>query len=463
MFTKMKKNLNETTIVAVATANGAAAISIVRLSGPQALNIANNVWRPTSKVTLKPRELNLGWLVDGETKLDQALMVYMPTPNSYTGEDVVELHLHGSPVITQKTIDLLLSSGAILATPGEFTKRAFLAGKLDLTQAEAVGELISSGNEQMMRLASKQLAGELTKDIKGIKNSILNLAAHTTASLDFSEEDIDENSTTQELDALNKIINKTNKILSGSERLSIVRNGFTVALVGLPNAGKSTLLNALLGYDRSIVTQTAGTTRDTITESVNIKGVTCQVTDTAGLRNSRDEIENIGIERTKIEVKNNNLVLILVEPGKIQDTLNYLSKNKIQDDINHQNSLVVFTKSDLKKPSPKLPINLKSTPTINISAEKNIGLDKLKDLIYKATLKNTTNENLSVLTKRQIVLITNLKKQLETIKNQLENKTPTDIILVEYQNAISICNQLTGEDVTQEVIDHVFANFCIGK
>lgn len=457
----MKTKPNSSTIVAQATAPGSAAISIVRLSGPQAYSIAQKIWQPAISKKVAPRELSLGWLVEGDNKLDQAMLVYMPAPHSYTGEDVVEIHLHGAPIITQKTIQLSLQAGAVLAQPGEYTKRAFLAGKIDLVQAEAVAELIASSNATMMRLASKQLAGGLSSTIQAIKSKLLSLAAHNAALLDFSEEDIADTSTASQQENISNLIDQTKDLLNNSKNLAVVRDGYSIALVGLPNAGKSTLLNHLLGFERSIVTDIAGTTRDTITESIQLSDITIHITDTAGLRQSEDKVEQLGVDRTKQELQNSDSILVLVEPGKSQATYDYLKKQNILKLLNPKTSLVVNTKIDTTTPSSIK--ELADIKHISISAKTGDGITGLKQEISSVARQNQSSETLSVLTSRQIELIKSLKNQLEIIQNLLTHTTPPDIVLVEYQKALTICSSITGEEVTQEIIDEVFANFCIGK
>ena len=456
----MKKN--SSTIVAQATAPGASAISIIRISGPQAFVISKKIWQPLNKKSIKPRELSLGWIVEGNTKLDQAMCVHMPAPHSYTSEDVVEIHSHGAPVITQKIISLALENGASIAQPGEFTRRAYLNGKLDLTQAEAVGELIASNNATMLRLASKQLAGGLSNQIKSIKSSLLDLAAHESASLDFSEEDIVDTSTLAQQKVLKKLALQTSDLLDSSDSLAVVKNGYSIALVGLPNAGKSTLLNSLLGFDRAIVTTQAGTTRDTITESVVLGGVTINITDTAGLRDSSDKVEKIGITRSIEELKNSDTIVVLIEPGQSKATVSYLKKNNILRFLDKKSSLVVNTKSDSKNKKDS-SLELDAITSIDISAKENTGLSNLKNHLQALATKNQSSENLSLLSTRQLELIKKLNTQIQVCIDLIEVKTPPDIVLVEYQKAISICNSLTGESVTQEVIDKVFSDFCIGK
>jgi len=457
----MKKS-NSSTIVAQATASGASAISIIRFSGPQAYNIAQKIWQPISSHAPSPRELTLGWLVDGITKIDQAMLVYMPAPHSYTGEDVVEIHTHGAPVITQTVISLALKHGAQLAEPGEFTRRAFLNGKLDLTQAEAVGELIASNNATMMRLASKQLAGGLSEVIDSIKKTLLGLAAHEAASLDFSEEDIIESQLSIQEKSLKKITKQASDLLSNSSSLAIVKNGYSVALVGLPNAGKSTLLNTLLGYDRSIVTDIAGTTRDTITEGITLGDISIHLTDTAGLRDASDKVEQLGVDRTLQELKSSDTIIILIEPDMMSSTISYLKKNNILPLLNTTSSLIVFTKSDIDQHIAVTP-KLNSITQLTVSAKTGNGITGLKKQLQAFASQNQSSENLSVLTNRQIELIKKLTRQLKETLQLVQAQTPADIILVEYQNAISICNSLTGEEVTQEIINKVFSDFCIGK
>lgn len=451
------------TIVACATASGQSAISIVRMTGPHSRQIVAKLWKPLSKTTPKPRELTLGWLIEDDKYLDQAMVVYMPAPNSYTGEDIVEIHLHGSMSIVQKTIDLCLSHGAQLAENGEFSKRAYLNGKLDLAQAEAVGELISSSNTRMMRLASKQLAGELSKNISEIKAKLLNVSAHLSATLDFSEEDIEAQDTSKILSTINSINSNVKELLEGSENLNVVREGFHVVLIGLPNAGKSTLLNKLLGYDRSIVTEIAGTTRDTITESIMLNDSIIQITDTAGLHSSGDKVEKIGIQKTLEETKTSDYVLLLVEPDQQLQTEKYLVDNAIDKNINNSNCLVVYTKSDVAKESDSSSKYLAQFSSISVSSKTGQGIDELKKALSNKSSSSSTQGNLKLLTNRQIVLLEDLHSKLDSVERQLLDQTPADILAVELQSAITICNQITGEEVTQEIIDEVFSNFCIGK
>jgi len=460
----MNKSKNSiTTIVACATASGPSAISIVRLSGTDALQIALKLWQPVHKGPIKPRELTLGWLVDNEERIDQALLVYMPSPHSYTGEDTIELHLHGSPLITQKTIELALHNGAVQAKPGEFTKRAFLAGKIDLTQAEAVGELIASSNERLLRLASKQLSGELTKTISSIKKSLLTLVSHLSALLDFSEEDIVQHDNKKQQTTLEGIQEQLKDVLQSSHTLSTIRDGVQVSLVGLPNAGKSTLLNSLLGYNRSIVTAQKGTTRDTISETIVLGGINIVLTDTAGLRDSNNKAEKIGIKRSIQEIQNSDFVLVLIEPGMVTNTLHYLEKYQLNSVLHKENCMIIFTKTDLDHTPPILPASYKNFQTISISVKSKNGLDKLLIKLENNATQDHSVDGLQTLTTRQIELFKELKEQVNTITKLLVSNTPTDILVVEYQRAISLCNYLTGEDVTEEVITEVFSNFCIGK
>ena len=461
-----KSNKPTSTIVACATAAGQSAISIVRMSGPKSLNIATHIWQSKnikSVKQLKPRILNLGWLVDDGNSIDQAILVYMPSPHSFTGEDVVEIHLHGSMAIVHKAIQLCVNSGAKLAQNGEFSKRAYLNGKLDLSQAEAIGELIGSSNARMMRLASKQLAGELSKNISTIKSQLLNTTAHLSATLDFSEEDIEAQDISDIVISISKIENSVKELLNGSENLGVVREGFHVVLIGLPNAGKSTLLNKLLGYDRSIVTEIAGTTRDTITESIMLDDTIIQITDTAGLHSSRDKVEKLGIQRTIEEAKNSDYILILVEPNMQEETQQFLEKNNISKHLNKSNCLIVFTKADTAGKSSTISDYFVQFNHVNVSTKTAKGINQLKNLLSKSSQKTSDQGDLKLLTNRQIILLKSLSSKLSSIHKQLTTSTPSDIVAIELQSAITICNEITGEETTQEVIDEVFSNFCIGK
>ncbi len=452
---------NEQTIAALATPAGSGALAIIRVSGNRSKEVLTKFFKPLSGKKLQPRVLQLGWLHDGENTLDQAMAVYMPNPNSYTGEDVVELHLHGSPAITQTVLTKIIHlPGIRQAEPGEFTRRAFLSGKMDLVQAEAVAELIGAQNQRSAKQASSILNGELSNRIEELKNQIISLSAYYIANLDFSEEDIPAISNEQAIQTVSEVQQQIETIINNSKYQTILREGFRVALVGLPNAGKSTLLNTLLGYNRALVTDIAGTTRDIISESITINDMQFVLTDTAGLHVSQDTVEQLGIERTKQEISKSDIVLLLIEPGKQAETQKYLEDNNLLTPLKQSKVLVVFTKSDIT--TEPISTFFSGFTAITISSQDSQLVKKLTDVLTGLT-EDIHIESVQLLTNRQLALFKKASKQLRYIQTLLTDQQSDDIILVELQNLVEIFNSLSGKQTSSEMINEVFSNFCIGK
>lgn len=437
------------TIAAIATAPGRGAISIIRVSGPSALEAYSLLTQKTAKP--KPNIIKPMWIYDGSERIDHSMIVYFVAPNSFTGEEMLEIHCHGSSVVQNQIMAVLNRTGIEPAKPGEFSERAYYNGKIDVAQAEAIMELVSAENSNIAKLATRQLAGEFSDKIAEIRNDLTALSSAIAADLDFSEEDTPSVDARQIDISLRTAINKVQIIQSNSEILPKLREGIHVALVGLPNAGKSTLLNRLLGYDRSIVTEVAGTTRDTISEAVEIDGMTYHFTDTAGLNESPDEVEKIGIEKTINSLKSADIILLLVEPGKLDETNRYLANNHLSTYLTDDKTLTVSTKSDAGRP----------VGDISISALKDVGIDKLITKI-KAIGQVKNQGSLQILTTRQL----NILKRVELSLVQLADSTPSltnDIVGAELQIIITDLNELTGEQATSQIIDSIFRNFCIGK
>ena len=439
-----------TTITAIATAPGRGAIAIIRVSGPKSLRAYKLLTNSTATPT--PNQIKPAWIYEGKQKIDHAMVVYFKAPNSFTGEDVVEIHCHGSKVVQRNILDVLFADGIEAAKPGEFSERAYYNGKIDVAQAEAIMELVSAENTQLARLATRQLAGEFSKQIKNISGEVTKLGATLAADLDFSEEDLPLLDSTMIAEALASIITKINIIKAGSEILPKLREGINVALIGLPNAGKSTLLNTLLGFDRSIVSSQAGTTRDTINETAELGGINYQFIDTAGLNSKPGEIEKIGIEKSIENIKSADIILLLIEPGQESQTNAFIESKNLHEYIDSPKTIKVFTKSDIGNNKSK---------GIQISALKKSGIKDLTDKIISLSL-DQAQTSLQILTERQLNIINRVEQALTKLEDEAQNLS-FDIISAELELVAKDLNELTGEHANQQIIDSIFRNFCIGK
>lgn len=439
-----------TTITAVATGGMRAPVAIIRVSGPKSLevfqNLAQNHQIPLAN-QLKPT-----WIYNDKGKIDHVMMVYFKSPHSFTGEDMLEIHCHGSEAIIKQVLDQLLKLGVEPAKPGEFSERAYRNNKIDLFQAEAIMELIASENTQTAKLATRQLAGEFSQQINSIKSSLTMLNAKISADIDFSEEDTPSISKEKIQAKLQEVNNNIQTLSRNSELLPKLKNGIHVALVGLPNAGKSTLLNTILGFERSIVTSIAGTTRDTVSENVEIQGINYNFIDTAGLNNQPDVVEKLGIEKSIQTINSANIILLLVEVGKLAKTKEFLLKNNLNKVLDDPRTILVYTKSDIDKPSKN---------QFAISAKNKSGIKELLDKIASLS-KIQSTEEINILTERQNKLILQVQTMIVNILNNIVLLS-NDIISAELEASIDLLNELTGEQANQQIIDSIFRSFCIGK
>ena len=456
------------TIAAISTSVGQAGIGIVRLSGPASLKIARTVFRTLRNEQVKffePRKLMYGLVVEPVSggKIDEALCVYMPGPNSYTCEDVVEFQAHGSTVVLRKVLQTLIQQGARLALPGEFTQRAFLNGRIDLVQAEAVMSVIQAKTDAALRIANEQLTGTLSKRISEIRLDILELVARLEASMDYPEDDIELQPTDTVRAELLKALAAVEYLLSTSTTGKIVREGLQTVIVGKPNVGKSTLLNALLGEDRALVTDIPGTTRDTIEEYINLSGLPLRIVDTAGLRDTVDQIELLGISRTREQLKNAGLVLFLIDASEPADEADL----ELLRSLPGTPVIIVVNKIDL----PKLNHferweNLTDIyPVVSLSAKEKMGLDALQQTIEKLVFSGEVHlsEAICVDNNRHVESLINAKQALLSAIDSLGAGISFDCILIDLRAALQSLGQITGETVSDEVVREIFAKFCLGK
>ncbi|PJJ07865.1 tRNA modification GTPase trmE [Flavobacterium sp. 1] len=464
-------------IVALATASGAGAIAVIRVSGEDAITIANSVFKSIKNkdlTTQKTHTLHLGHIADGEKTLDQVLVSIFKNPNSYTGENTIEISCHGSTYIQQQIIQLLLRKGCRMADAGEFTLRAFLNGKLDLSQAEAVADLISSDNEASHQIAMQQMRGGFSNEIAKLREELLNFASLIELELDFAEEDVEFADRTQFHELLNRIEFVLKRLIDSFAVGNVIKNGIPVAIVGEPNVGKSTLLNALLNEERAIVSEIAGTTRDTIEDELVIGGIGFRFIDTAGIRETADVVESIGIKKTFEKIEQAQVVLYLVDgckltvDGKLDNLL--VEVNKTQNQYPQKPILVIINKKDLLSKevidaiNAKLATNNQQPTTIYISAKEKVGVDELKNKLLSFVNTGALRNNETIVTNtRHYDSLLKALDEIQKVKFGLETNLSSDLMALDIKEALYQFGMITGQVTNDELLGNIFANFCIGK
>ena len=469
--------IHNDSIVALATPSGAGAISIIRVSGQNAIEIGASVFKSIKNKNLaqqKTHTLHLGHIIDEGKTLDEVLISIFKGPNSYTGENTIEISCHGSTYIQQQIIQLLLRKGCRMANAGEFTLRAFLNGKLDLSQAEAVADLISSDNEASHQIAMQQMRGGFSNEIAKLREELLNFASLIELELDFAEEDVEFADRTQFHELLNRIEFVLKRLIDSFAVGNVIKNGIPVAIVGEPNVGKSTLLNALLNEERAIVSDIAGTTRDTIEDELVIGGVSFRFIDTAGIRETKDVVENIGIQKTFEKIEQAQVVLYLVDGLELMvdgalDSL-IIALNKTQNQYPQKTILTIINKKDLISDkiivatNEKLTTNNQQLATIFISAKNKEGIDELKNKLLSFVNTGALRNNETIVTNtRHYDSLLKALDEIQKVKFGLESNLSSDLMALDIKEALYHFGLITGKVTNDELLGNIFANFCIGK
>ena len=448
----------EDTIVAIASPPGQGAVSLIRISGSKSLQISEKIFKGNKlNWATIPRSQHFGSIVNNkQDKVDGVLITFFRGPNSYTGEDTVEISCHGGMLVTQAVLDVVIEAGARPAEPGEFSKRSFLNGKMDLTQAEAVMDLISARTSLAMRAANSQLDGRLGERVEDIKNEILNILAHVEAYIDFPEEDIAPEAIEKIIEKLINLVKSIGQLIDTAEQGRILREGLLVAIAGPPNAGKSSLMNVLLGFDRAIVSDIAGTTRDTIEEMVNIRGIPVRLIDTAGIRDVDDLIEGEGVDRAKKVIERADLVLLVLDGSEPLIEMN----NFIQKNLESLDRLVVINKNDLG-----VHESYRSLGGINVSCEKETGLDELANALvdHCMTGGDTFGSDLVAVNSRHRACLETSRKELIKAKDALTEGVDSEFVSVDLRYALDSVGEIVGKSDVEDLLGKIFGTFCIGK
>lgn len=454
------------TIAGIATAPGEGGIGIIRISGNKSLEVCESIFKSKSNKKINEynqRTLIYGNIYDNENIIDEVLVAYMKGPNSYTAEDVIEINCHGGFISVKKILELILSKDVRLAEAGEFTKRAFLNGRIDLSQAEAIIDVIKAKTDKAYEVAQNHLEGALSKKIKDLRMKVTEVLAHLEVSIDFSEEDVEEITYKTLKEKSLELKEEIKKLYDTAESGKIFRDGLKTVIIGKPNVGKSSLLNAILGENRAIVTDIAGTTRDVIEEFVNINGIPLKIVDTAGIRETDDIVEKIGVEKSRESFNNADLVIMVLDSSK------KLSKEDIEilEELKNKKVIILLNKIDLESniEIDKIKEYVDEDSIINISALKNIGIDtlntKIEEMVYRDSVRSSSDLMITN-TRHKDALFKAYESINDAIKS-IDDNMPYDFIEVDFKNIWDYLGYINGDTVKEDLLDTIFANFCIGK
>lgn len=448
------------TIVALSTPNGVGAIAVIRLSGKEAISIANDLFEGKDLTQVATHTLHFGSIKQGEEVLDEVVASIFKGPRSYTKEDVVELSCHASPYIIEQLLQLTINKGARMAMPGEFTQRAFLNGRFDLAQAEAVADLIAAENKAAHGNAIRQMRGGFSGEIKEFREKLIHFASMIELELDFSEEDVEFASRDELKTLVTQLMVPINGLIRSFELGNVIKNGIPIVIAGKPNAGKSTLLNALLNEERAIVSNIAGTTRDVIEDVMNIEGISFRFIDTAGLRDTTDEIEAIGVSRTKEQMQKASVILYLIdlERADLAETQQEIANLKSKG-IPH---LLIGNKADIA--TDALKSKVLSNKGLLISAKEKTDLDELKQQLMKVVdLEGLNVEATFVTNSRHVSVLKSTNEALQRVIDGIDSQITNDFLAMDIRQALHHLGEITGEITTDDLLDNIFSKFCIGK
>lgn len=455
------------TIAAISTAVGSSGIGIIRISGEEALSVADRIYKGKDNKRLKEQPshtIHYGFICDGEEMIDEALVSVMRGPRSFTAEDTVEINCHGGVYAVKKVLDTVIKYGARPAEPGEFTKRAFLNGRIDLSQAEAVIDVIQSKNEYALKSSVSQLKGSVHKKIKEIRQSILYQTAFIESALDDPEHISLENYPEELYSKVKELLLQVQKLIDSADNGRMMKEGIETVILGKPNAGKSSLLNTLLGESRAIVTDIAGTTRDVLEETITLNGITLNIFDTAGIRKAEDIVEKIGVEKAKEKAQNADLIIYVVDSSTDTDE----NDREIIRVLEDKKVIVLLNKADLDQKTTEEKIRTltgKEYPVIRISAKEHTGIDlleqKIKEMFYHGEI--SFNDEIYITNARQKVALSEASESLKKVMESIEARMPEDFYSIDLMSAYEALGEITGEAVGEDLVNEIFGRFCMGK